>query len=136
MRFFRFLLLFALISSVYITYGQDVDFHLNGTFLTGKNILKVKRDFKDPYLWVLAQNHEVYRINSVTKIVDDYTSFFNAYHNLQFIDIAGTSENAVFIATNSSNIIELKNGTIKVIGTAKGYRVRFILSEWIIPAVI
>lgn len=75
MRFFRFLLLFALISSVYITYGQDVDFHLNGTFLTGKNILKVKRDFKDPYLWVLAQNHEVYRINSVTKIVDDYTSF-------------------------------------------------------------
>ncbi|WP_183558649.1 gliding motility-associated C-terminal domain-containing protein [Mucilaginibacter sp. SP1R1] len=120
MRFFCYLLFFFLISSANVTYAQDVDFHLNDTFLAGKNILKVKRDFKDPYLWVLAQNNEVYRINSITKALDNYTSFFNAYQNLQFIDIAGANENVVFIATNSSNVIELKNGSIQVIGTANG----------------
>jgi gliding motility-associated-like protein len=120
MRFYSLLLLSAILVSVFTARGQDVDFHLSGTFLSGKNILKVKRDFKDPYLWVLAQNQEVYRINSITKTIDDYSAYFNAYHNLQFIDIAGADEQTVFVATNSSNILELKNGVIKVIGSAKG----------------
>ncbi|MEO9172965.1 MAG: hypothetical protein ABI203_07720, partial [Mucilaginibacter sp.] len=65
---------------------QDVDFHLNIQLLTGKTILKVKRDFYDPYLWVLGNNNQVYRINSLTKVVDDYTPQFAAYSALQFVD--------------------------------------------------
>jgi gliding motility-associated-like protein len=99
---------------------QDVDFHIVGTFLTGKNILKVKRDFHDPYLWVLAQNNEVYRINSITKVIDDYTSQFSAYSSMQFIDIAGRSLDTVFIATNSTNVIDYKKGATKVISVADG----------------
>jgi gliding motility-associated-like protein len=120
MRFYRLLLLSAILVAAFTVRGQDVNFHLNGTFLSGKNILKVKRDFKDPYLWVLTQNQEIYRINSVTKTADDYSAYFSAYHNLQFIDIAGADEQTVFVATNSSNILELKSGVIKVIGSAKG----------------
>jgi hypothetical protein len=76
----RYLLLLALIFSAYKGYSQqDVSCHLNETFLAGKNILKVKRDFNDSYLLVLAQNNEVYRINSVTKVVEKYTSDFSNY---------------------------------------------------------
>src|ERR1700712_5372658 len=96
---------------------QDVEFHLNGEFLKGKNILKVKRDFKDSYLWVLAENNEVFRINSLTNAIDDYTARFSAYRNFKFIDIAGRSPDTVFIATNSSTVLEYKKGLIKVIGT-------------------
>lgn len=99
---------------------QDVDFHLIKKFFTGKNILKVKRDYNDPYLWVLAQNNEVYRINSQTQIVDDYTSYFTAYNNLQFVDIAGYSKDTLFVGTNSPTLLELKKGVLKTIGTADG----------------
>ena len=64
---------------------QDVEFHPAGQFLSGKRILKIKRDFKDPYAWVLAANNKVYRINSITMVIDDYTSQFSQYNNLQFI---------------------------------------------------
>lgn len=119
MHFKRLLFLLLLFTGLK-AYTQDVDFHLNSYLLTGKNILKVKRDFHDPYLWVLAQNNEVYRINSITLAVDDYTSRFAAYSNMQFIDIAGRSSDTVFIATNSTNVIEYKKGTLKVIGAADG----------------
>lgn len=99
---------------------QDVEFHLNRQFLQGKNILKVKRDFKDPYLWVLAENNEVYRINSLTNVIDDYTNQFQPYRNFQFIDIAGRSLDTVFIATNSTNVLEYKKGVVKVIGAVDG----------------
>jgi gliding motility-associated-like protein len=100
---------------------QDVDFHLNAHLLPGKNIIKVKRDFHDPYLWVLAQNNEVYRVNSITLGVDDYTATFSAYAaGQQFVDIAGRSQDTVFIATNSTNVIEYKKGDIKVIGSNDG----------------
>lgn len=116
-----YLLVLALILSFYNGYSQqDVAFHLNGTFLAGKNILKVKRNFNDPYLWVLAQNNEVYRINSITKIVENYTSEFSNYRNLQFIDIAGRSQDTVFIATNSTTVLDYKKGIVKVIGAADG----------------
>jgi hypothetical protein len=101
----RYLLFIALIACSYSAYSQqDVDFHLNNTFLTGKNIIKVKRDFHDPYLWVLAQNNEVYRINSLTNVVDDYTSQFSAYNGQQFIDIAGRSQGTVFVATSGTDV--------------------------------
>jgi gliding motility-associated-like protein len=114
-----YITLFALLFSFFKVYAQqDVDLHLTGTFLQGKNILKVKRDYHDPYLWVLAQNNEVYRINSITKVIDDYTSQFSAYAASQFIDIAGRSQDTVFIATNSTNVIEYKKGILKVISVA------------------
>jgi gliding motility-associated-like protein len=114
-------LFFLLLTSAGLTgYSQDVEFHINSQFLPGKDILKVKRDFRDVYLWVLAKNNEVYRINSTTLAVDDYTGAFAAYNGMQFIDIAGRSQDTVFIATNSTNVIEYKKGIIKVIGAADG----------------
>jgi len=117
----RYLLLFVLIATFYKAHAQqDMDLHLSDTFLSGKNILKVKRDFHDPYLWVLAQNNEVYRINSVTKTVDNYTNRFGSYSNFHFIDIAGCSNDLVFIATKSDNLLEYKQGSIKIITNADG----------------
>jgi gliding motility-associated-like protein len=117
----RYLLILLLFSCCLTAYGQqDMDLHLNATFLPGKNILKVKRDFNDPYLWVLAQGNQVYRINSITKAVDDYTSQFSVFSGQQFIDIAGVNQNLVYIACNASIIVELKNGNIKTIGAPEG----------------
>ena len=99
---------------------QDVEFHLTGQLFPGTKILKVKSDFYDPYVWVLAQNNQVYRVNSVNLAVVNYSNQFAAYNSLQFIDIAGRSKDTVFIATNSTNIIHYKNGAIKLIGTADG----------------
>ena len=99
---------------------QDVEFHLNAKLLAGKKILKVKRDFYDTYLWVLAENNEVYRINSVTMVIDDYTPQFSQYHNLQFTDIAGRSQDTVFIATNSPTFIHYKKGAIRLVGKNDG----------------
>ncbi|MDB4919712.1 gliding motility-associated C-terminal domain-containing protein [Mucilaginibacter sp.] len=118
---FKRLLFLLLILTGLKAYGQqDVEFHLNAHLFPGKNILKVKRDFRDPYLWVLAQNNEVYRVNSTTLAVDNYTSKFAAYSGLKFIDIAGRSQDTVFIATNSTTVIEYKKGVTTVIGTADG----------------
>jgi len=117
----RYLLLLILIATVYKVHAQqDMDLHLSNTFLPGKNILKVKRDFLDPYLWVLAQDHGVYRINSITGAVDNYSSQFANYHNFDFIDIASDSKDIVFVATNSNNVLKYANGSIEVIGTSKG----------------
>jgi len=99
---------------------QDVDFHLKAHLFSGKKILKVKRDFYDPYLWVLAQNNEVYRVNSQTQAIDNFTAKFSAYGGFQFTDIAGHSTNTVFIATNSTTVIQLENGVIKTIGNQQG----------------
>lgn len=99
---------------------QDVDFHLNAYLLQGKKILRVKRDYNDPYLWVLAANNEVYRINSLTLAIDDYTATFAGYNNLTFTDIAGRSQDTVFVATNSTNVLEYKKGVLRIIGPANG----------------
>ncbi len=121
----RFYLLFILIILTFITYKvqaqQDMDLHINGTFLTGKNILKVKRDYRDPYLWVLADNNEIFRINSLTRDIVDFTGQFTAYNNYKFIDIAGVSNDTVFVATNSTDVIMYKKGAFEVLGTAQGF---------------
>jgi gliding motility-associated-like protein len=123
MLFRNLLLIFLLFISVRaICQPQDVDFHLNAHLLTGKKILKVKRDFYDPYLWVLAQNNQVFRVNSLTLAIDNYTSVFAPYNNLKFIDIAGRSQDTVFIASNANSFIHYANGTIKVIGSADGLK--------------
>jgi len=121
MKFCNLLVIFLLLICVRASgQQQDVDFQLNARLLRGKKVLKVKRDFYDPYVWVLAANNEVYRVNSLTLAINDYTATFAAYNNLQFIDIAGRSKDTVFIATKSSNIIHFKNGAIRLVGTADG----------------
>jgi hypothetical protein len=117
----RNLFIFPFLLLCFSAYSQqDVDFHLNAHLLTGQKILKVKRDFHDIYLWVLGQNNTVYRVNSITLAVDDYTAKFAAYNNLQFVDIMGHSADTVFVATNSTNVIEWANGNFRVIGSADG----------------
>lgn len=117
----RWLLVLFLISFSITAYcQQDVDFHLSAHLLSGKKVLKVKRDFHDPYLWALTANNGVYRINSITLAVDDYTSSFAAYNNFQFTDIAGRSQDTVFVATNSTDVIEYKKGIFRTIGPPDG----------------
>jgi len=99
---------------------QDVDFHINTQLLAGKKILRVNRDCYDPYVWVLAENNGVYRINSLTMAVDDYSARFSAYSKLQFIDIVGRSQDTVFVAANSPDVIEYYKGSLRDIGKARG----------------
>lgn len=100
--------------------AQEVDFHLERHLLVGKIILKVKRDFKDPYLWVLAENNEIFRINSQTYEVNDYTLLFSSFNDLNFIDIAGENKDLFFIATDTNTLLLFKQNTIKIISTADG----------------
>jgi gliding motility-associated-like protein len=118
---YRNLLVLVLLFTYSFAHGQqqDLDLHLNSEFLNGKTILKVKRDFYDPYLWVLAKNNEVYRINSITKAVDNYTTQFTAFNTSPFIDIAGYSQDNVFIATQTQIII-FNKGVISAKGIADG----------------
>lgn len=117
----RYLLTVLLVLACIIAYGQqDLDFKITASLLTGKKVLKVRRDFSDLYAWVLTSNNGVYRVNSITLTIDDYTSKFSAYNNLHFIDIAGLNQDEVFIAANSTNVIEYKNGALKKIGSAEG----------------
>jgi len=116
----RKLLIFLLLLVAGEAKSQDVVFHLNAHLFPGQKILKVKQDFYDPYVWVLAQNNRVYRVNNVTLAVDDYTAAFAAYSNLQFIDIAGRSKDTVFIASNAQTFIHYANGTIHALGSADG----------------
>ena len=119
-RFFKLLFLLSLFFISQNAIAQhDIDFHLSNTFLSGKNIIKVKRDYSDPYLWVLTQNNEVYRINSETLAVDNYTPKFAAYSNLNFIDIAGYSKDEVFIAA-PDQLLRFTNGAITSITSANG----------------
>jgi gliding motility-associated-like protein len=98
---------------------QDVDFHLSNHYLAGKVILKVKRDFNDAFVWVLAKNNEVYRINNATQSVDNFTATFAAYNSDPLIDIAGLSQDTVFVATQKS-VIEFKKNKFKTISAVDG----------------
>jgi hypothetical protein len=98
----------------------DVSFHVNTHLLAGSQILKVKCDFHDPYAWVLAGHNQVFRINSATKQVEDFTAKFSAYHDLTFTDIAGESADTVFIATNNKVVIQYKKGIVRTISAAQG----------------
>src|SRR6185312_1682064 len=112
-RPYHYLLTFILMLTGLFAYSQqqDVVFHLSQQLLQGKTIIKIKHDFHDNYLWVLAKNDEVYRVNTTTYAVDNYTPQFAAYNNLQFIDIAGRSKDSVFIATESDGMIQYEAGS-------------------------
>lgn len=114
----RYLLLFVFTGCFFTAYSQqDISFQVTDTYLAGKNIFKVKRDYNDPYLWVLCGNNEIYRINSLTRKVDDFTAQFSRYWQLGFVDIVGLSQDIVYLATNSPVVLEYKNGVIKQITT-------------------
>jgi|GEM_PF-3486132 len=76
MQPYRILLLAILILVIFKVFGQpDIILRLNRNLFPGKKIIKVKRDFYDPYLWVLAANNQVYRVNTTNQAVDDYTVY-------------------------------------------------------------
>jgi gliding motility-associated-like protein len=112
------ILSFLFCSKVYCQ--QDVQFQLSAHLLTGKKILKIKHDISDIYLWVLAQSNEVYRVNTETLAVDDYTPQFAAYNSYNFIDIAGHGPDTVFIATNAVAVATYKSGAVALIGATDG----------------
>jgi len=121
MRFLKQLvLLFFFLFTAQAFAQQDVDFYITDHFFAGKKVLKISRDFYDPFVWVLAQNNEVYRINSVSKEIKDYTNEFSAYGNLQFTAIAGRNDNEVFVGTTINKVLYLKNGSIISIGSNEG----------------
>ncbi|WP_295719966.1 gliding motility-associated C-terminal domain-containing protein [Mucilaginibacter sp.] len=112
--------LFLFLISTNVFGQQDVELHINAHFLPNKKILKVKRDFNDPYVWVLAENNEVYRVNSTDNTIDDFSNRFTDYHNYLFTDIAGLSGDVAYIAVNSNAVIEYKNERLKIISESYG----------------
>ena len=122
MLFRNLLLIFLLSVAIPAFSQQDVDFHLSAHLFQGQNVLKVKRDFYDPYLWVLAQNNHVYRVNSLTMAVDDYTPTFAPYNNVNFVDIAGRSADTVYVATNAPEVIQYEKGVLRTIDTTSGIK--------------
>ncbi len=99
---------------------QAVEFHVTDRLLPGIKVLKVKCDFHDPCAWVLAENNRIYRVNSVTKKVDDFTSRFTAFKNVTFNDIVGECADTVFIWNDKNLVIQYKKGQFKTISTAEG----------------
>lgn len=121
MRLFRHSLFFLIVFISLKGYGQqNTDFYVNGHYLIGKKVLKISRDFYDPFVWILAENNGVYRINSISKEVDDYTSKFSAFNNLQFNCIAGRNKDTVFVGTTSNKVIYFANGALQTIGANEG----------------
>lgn len=116
---FRWLILLFFVFVLSAAYGQqkDVDFHLSAHLLPGEKIIKVKRDFNDNYLWALTAGNKIYRVNSTTLSVDDYSAKFAAYSNVPFVDIIGRSADTLFVATGAK-LIEYAKGNIRVFTAA------------------
>jgi hypothetical protein len=99
---------------------QDVDFHINSHYLAGQKIVKVYKNELSPVIWALSDNNKIYKINSSTGTVDDLSAQFSAFSNMKFIDIVCLDDQKLFIATNSTEILILFNGTISRLGTLNG----------------
>jgi gliding motility-associated-like protein len=115
MRFVRFVVLLIFVLTAGSSFAQDVDLYLTGHYLAGKSVIKLCRDFDDPYMWILAKNNEVYRLNTVTKQLDDYTPKLNSISGYQIFDIAGLGANMVELAIKNANgtrLASYQNGTI------------------------
>ena len=107
--------LLILVLSSKSAFGQDVDLYLTGHYLAGKSIIKVNRDFDDAYMWVLGANNDVYRFNTLTKQVDDYSSKFQLFNNYKIFDIAGLGPDWVTLAiktADSTILVNYHNGVI------------------------
>ena len=121
MHLFRIFLLFVLVGFFSKVHAQqDVDFQVNSHFLAGKKIIKVYKNELSPIIWVLADNNQVYKLNSSTGLINDLSAQFSAYGNLKFIDIACLNDQKLFIATNSTEVLMMFNGTVSRIGAVNG----------------
>lgn len=121
MPLFRYSLLLLFIIVGLKSYSQtDIEFYVNAHLLQGKKIIKVSRDFYDPYLWALDDNNGVYRINSISKEIEDFSSQLSNYAGYKFSHIAGRSKDTVFVGTNTSLVIELGSGVVRTIGLPQG----------------
>lgn len=128
MRFVRLLILLLFIVTADSLFAQDIDLYLTSHIMAGKSIIKLSRDFDDPYMWILAKNNEVYRLNTITKQLDDYTPKLQSISGYQIFDIAGLETDMVDLAINNTNgtrLASYKSGIISYplennISTIKG----------------
>jgi|GEM_PF-4792462 len=93
MRLIRFFfIVFILLSSVEAFCQQDVDFYVTDHYLAGNKILKVYKNVSSTYVFALAVNNKIYRVNINTKVVVDLSSEFASYNYFQFNDIVSPDE--------------------------------------------
>jgi len=116
----RTLLLFLLIVCKTVYCQQDIELYVTNHYLTGQKTLKVYKNIASPIIWVLATNNKVYKINTLSNLVDDYSNQFATYNTFQFIDVVSPDDQTLIVATNASSVLILKNGTIQVLGLADG----------------
>src|SRR5437588_2470549 len=109
MYFKRLLLLFIFIAPIKLILAQDVTFYLTGRYLTGKPIVKLSRDFDDPYMWVLGKSNDIYRINTLNNQVEDLTSTFQQFSADKIFDMTSISQNWVVLAVKIADSIKLVN---------------------------
>ena len=121
MRLIRyFFSVFILLSSVEAFCQQDVDFYVTDHYLAGNKILKVYKNVSSTYVFALAVNNKIYRVNINTKVVVDLSSEFASYNYFQFNDIVSPDDNELFIGTTSPDVIMLKNGTLSLLDASRG----------------
>jgi gliding motility-associated-like protein len=108
-RIGRLIFLFSLLFLVNRSFCQDVDLYITGHYLPGKSIIKLNRDFYDGYMWILAKNNEIYRLNTITNQLDNYTTQFQQFNNFQIFDIAAIDSNRVTFAIKNSDSTVLVN---------------------------
>lgn len=122
MRPLRYILSFCFLFSSFWALGQqDVDFYVTDSFLSGVKIIKVYQNAMSPIVFVLDDNNRVYQINVNTKTLTDISQDFAPYNNaFKFIDIVSPDDREIFVATNTSNLIDFKNNTSTLIGAASG----------------
>ena len=139
MRFIRLILLLLVIVSTKSALAQDVDLYLTDHYLAGKSVIKLSRDFDDPYMWILTRNNEIYRLNTVSKQLDNFTAQFQSIAGGNIFDIAGISAAWVVVAVRNGTNVDLVSdnagilsyplrspvydfrGTIQSIGTSSLY---------------
>ncbi|MFI5161243.1 MAG: gliding motility-associated C-terminal domain-containing protein [Sphingobacteriales bacterium] len=92
--------------------------------MSGQRVIKLSRDFDDGYMWILTSNNGLYRLNTLTKQLDDYTVQFSSLSNYQIFDIAGINPNMVTIAIKNSDtalMVNYKNGQINYLPALNNY---------------
>ena len=115
MRFVRFVLLLIFVLASKVSFAQDIDLYLTDHYLAGKSVIKLSRDFDDPYMWILTRNNEIYRLNTVSKQLDNFTAQFQSIAGSNIFDIAGIGPDWVTLAiknANGTDLVNYKSGII------------------------
>lgn len=115
MRFFRYLFLSIILLITNSTFAQDVNLYLSDHYLAAKSIIKLSRDFDDPYLWILAPNNGIFRLNTATKQLEDLSASFQQFSSYQIFDIAGITYNTLTFAIRNAGgtvLVTYDNGNI------------------------